>query len=692
MEAVQTFEQEHYQEAMTSFKGLRTHYPELNDYVLYFLGHVSLKLNKKPAAFAAFQEFLQSYSSHPLRYEVQFEFAHLLFDRGDYRAARDRYRQLLGHPEIVPEGDAYYRLGKVFLALNQPDEAAFSFQQMVSFYVTHPKRKDVQQQLDTLYQHHPELRPNWTEGDRLRQARAFMKARWYQSARAEYEAIIQQYPDTAYREECEIAIADASFRLGQSQKGMKYLRQLIKEYKRKEPVIAARALYIIGSKQWNSDYNTAAQKTMQQVLKDYEHTSWADNATYVTGRIFQGEKHYQEAAEWYLRVYERYPGSRFAEESLWRAGWCYYLDAQYEHAVQTFSQASVRFARDGGLVEDTLYWLGRTQERQKKHNEAIATYRKLLRYNSGSYYSLLAEQRLTALNSPVPPPPRQKASEPAMSELLARMQHIFPDEVYAQIRPHLAKVFELRRVNRRRYAKKETEWIVSLIGDGSDLFETRETRNYSLEFRYCIARLFAVAGDYLKTIQWAARLESTLRDTEQNRRFTYRLETFPYRLDSLKYPLGYWDEILRYADANSLDPFLIAALIRQESAYNPEARSWADARGLMQIIPGTGKRLAKRLKVKNFKVAQLFEPELNIRFGTAYLAGLLQDFDGNVFRALAAYNAGPAATTKWWNANSPDDQEVIVENISYRETRKYVKRVLRNYAHYTKLYRYLLKQ
>ncbi|MBD3307317.1 transglycosylase SLT domain-containing protein, partial [candidate division KSB3 bacterium] len=157
-------------------------------------------------------------------------------------------------------------------------------------------------------------------------------------------------------------------------------------------------------------------------------------------------------------------------------------------------------------------------------------------------------------------------------------------------------------------------------------------------------------------------------------------------LDYLKFPLAYWDLIQTYAQKNELAPFLVAGIIRQESAYNPRALSYANARGLMQVIPPTARRVAAQLKLRNFQIAHLYDAETNIAIGTRYLADLLKKFDGNLYRAIAGYNAGPNATQKWWTAEGEIDHEAVVENITYRATRNYVKRVLRNQYNYQRIY------
>jgi soluble lytic murein transglycosylase len=186
----------------------------------------------------------------------------------------------------------------------------------------------------------------------------------------------------------------------------------------------------------------------------------------------------------------------------------------------------------------------------------------------------------------------------------------------------------------------------------------------------------------LKSIQLASKIESEIQQSDEH--------SFPYVLEPVKYPLAYWDIIKKQADQHKLDPLLVAAIIRQESAYDPEAVSSANAKGLMQIIPKTGKRIASKIGLKKFTTSQLHDPETNILLGTTYLAELLERYDGNLYRSLAAYNAGPDATKKWWPEKGEADHEVIVENITYRATRNYVKRILRNQYHYSTLYSNLL--
>jgi soluble lytic murein transglycosylase len=154
----------------------------------------------------------------------------------------------------------------------------------------------------------------------------------------------------------------------------------------------------------------------------------------------------------------------------------------------------------------------------------------------------------------------------------------------------------------------------------------------------------------------------------------------------LAYPAAFSQLVNRAAGEFGLPPLLLLALMRQESAFNDRARSVASANGLLQIIPRTGAKIAARLGVDDYNFGVLQDPSVNVRFGAWYLAQLFTKFGGNPALAIGGYNAGPAAMAAWVDLRNDSSTDEFVEDIPYRETRHYVKRVLGNYAVYQALY------
>ncbi|MCH7957139.1 MAG: alpha-hydroxy-acid oxidizing protein [Proteobacteria bacterium] len=156
------------------------------------------------------------------------------------------------------------------------------------------------------------------------------------------------------------------------------------------------------------------------------------------------------------------------------------------------------------------------------------------------------------------------------------------------------------------------------------------------------------------------------------------------------YPSHYWDEVASAARDANVDPYLVLSVIRQESYFNEAAVSHAGAVGLMQIMPQTGHKLARRLGVSPFDRRLLFDPGVSIRLGARFLGDQVRSFaagshDLQFPLGLAAYNAGPKVARRWLERFPVDDADAFVERIPYKETRLYVKKVLKNYAIYKTL-------
>jgi soluble lytic murein transglycosylase len=164
------------------------------------------------------------------------------------------------------------------------------------------------------------------------------------------------------------------------------------------------------------------------------------------------------------------------------------------------------------------------------------------------------------------------------------------------------------------------------------------------------------------------------------------LNEAPQTLRRLAYPLAYTDLLSAESQKRNLDPLLLASLIRQESLFEPSAESSAGARGLSQVMPATGRQLARFLGMEPYSADDLYRPSVSIEFGAYYLATLLQVFDDQIPVALAAYNGGPGNTQRWLDAVS-GDLDLFVETITAEESRRFLRRVYEGYVIYETLYR-----
>jgi soluble lytic murein transglycosylase len=165
-----------------------------------------------------------------------------------------------------------------------------------------------------------------------------------------------------------------------------------------------------------------------------------------------------------------------------------------------------------------------------------------------------------------------------------------------------------------------------------------------------------------------------------------RLNDAPLALKRLAYPLAYTDLLSAEAQKRNLDPLLLASLIRQESLFEPSAESSAGARGLSQVMPATGRQLARYLGMEDYTEDDLYRPHVSVELGAYYLALQLQIFGHQIPVALAAYNGGPGNTQRWLDAVS-GDLDLFVETITAEESRRFLRRVYEGYIIYETLYR-----
>ena len=164
------------------------------------------------------------------------------------------------------------------------------------------------------------------------------------------------------------------------------------------------------------------------------------------------------------------------------------------------------------------------------------------------------------------------------------------------------------------------------------------------------------------------------------------IDSIPIAYWKILFPQPYWGTIEEEAKKNGVDPYMVAALIRQESEFNPSAISRANAWGLMQLLPSVGRSMAKEEGIHHFAETELLDPETNIRLGVRYLSQTLSKFGGQPEYAFAAYNAGDDRVTDWEAAGKYHGMDEFVESIPFTETREYVQAILRNEAIYRELH------
>lgn len=220
---------------------------------------------------------------------------------------------------------------------------------------------------------------------------------------------------------------------------------------------------------------------------------------------------------------------------------------------------------------------------------------------------------------------------------------------------------------------------MGMLGHAELLLEPFEVNYYKdLQLQYELARLYQICGDPTRSFRVAKRLSWRIPSLARMH--------MPMQIYSLLFPGAFSEYIDKAAAENDVEPELVTSIIRQESIFNPKIVSPVGAIGLMQIMPYTGEEIASDLNERDsFTTDSLYNPAINVRYGTFYIKKLLKQFDGNSVLAIAGYNGGPHNAKKWNAQNSDDGFDMFIEDIGFSETRSYVKKVLGNYWTYKEL-------
>jgi soluble lytic murein transglycosylase len=365
-------------------------------------------------------------------------------------------------------------------------------------------------------------------------------------------------------------------------------------------------------------------------------------ALYLAASAWHDANHLDRAAEIYRRVIAQYAGRSQMGLAMMRLAGIEFMRGNHAAAGRLWDDYRSRYPRGAHALEST-YWAARAREEAGDREGAAALYRTVRQSQRDSYYALLSSQRLNVPFWPLPMSPLPAADAAADRRVAGWMRGI---DV-------------LRTAGFHDAASGEVDRVVGAAG------RDRATL-------YALAEALVERGYSQRALRIGLSLQGS---TPPDQRLLRILYAFPYRT-----------LITEEARDRGFDPFIASALIRQESMFEARITSPAGARGLMQIMPATGRSLAEAAGVTPWDAELLYHPEINVHLGTRYVAQHLGNYDGSLPSVFSAYNAGYHRVDWWRNFEEARDIELFTERIPFRETRDYVKILTRNYAVYKGLY------
>ncbi len=436
-----------------------------------------------------------------------------------------------------------------------------------------------------------------------------------------------------------------------------------------------KALYFLGKSQLASGDEAGTVATLGRLRQAESGSSLSGNPNHrrtgdlllALGRFHEARNRKEEATAYYQQVVRQYPKAEGAHQAHFFLAWRAHEAGEDRTAADLLTDHLARYGQVTDHRGRAAFWAALHHERHGDKSRALTLYRGLLTRYGASWFGHNAERRIAELNREgVKTVSLQSESPLAQAVRALQSIRIIPDSLRPEQRDRVARAEQLRRLQYARWARDELE-AARQDAPNSPLLNLR------------LAQLQRDAGENAAAIEV---LKRGYPDYGQS-----LPDEMPREAWQIFYPLAWWSQIQAESRRHGLDPYLVAGLIRQETVFNPRARSRANALGLMQILPSTGQSVARKNRLGGGRLSRtdFFDPVLNLQLGTAYLGELSERFSRFEYIA-AAYNGGPTRVARWVGANPTLEIEDWVEQIPLRETRLYVQGVYRNARHYQRLY------
>lgn len=651
---VASLERKQWPQAIRQLRGARAAVPQLRDYVAFWLATAQMESGNAAAAIEELAPFWNAAPASP-----HLPAAALLASRA--------YRQIGTPAEAVAVLRRYYAhlpqpagdlaLAASYEAASDLPSAAAYYQRVYYAYPSAAEAAKAAAELPRLKAALGGSYPPVTAGMMMERAERWMHAGEYQRARAEYEAMIP-FTAGASRDQARVRVGAAQYHARATERALEYLRSL----EVASPEADAERWHYLAECARRLDREWAMQDALNQLRGRHPQSLWRLKALVSAGNYYLVKNLGEQYEPLFRAAADGFPAEPEAEYCHWKFAWRACLNRRAD-AAALLREHLLRFP-GGEKAGAALYFLGRLAEERGDHGAARAYYEEAGRRYANDYYGELAAGQRSN--------PSLFGAAPAAETVQFLKQVAWPE-------PRHLGTFEPSPATRMRQTRANL-----LAAAGLDGYAEKELRFGAKTD----AQPHVLAMDLARTADRNGSPFQAMRNIKSlvPGYLAFPLDTGPAAFWKLLFPLPYRAEMEKNAKLRGIDPCLLAGLIRQESEFNPKAVSAADAYGLTQIRPATGRDLLRKLGQRRFSSAMLFRPEINLRLGTIYLRQL-RDHLGNGWEpALAAYNAGGSRAREWLGWARFREPAEFIETIPFRETRTYVLAVLRNAQIYRRLY------
>jgi soluble lytic murein transglycosylase len=649
--AAAAFDSRRFTAAIAALEPLGKRLPALGDYVAWYLASSQFESQNYAAVPKSLEPVWKQTPPSPLASRAVLLAARAYGQNGETAQAVDILRK---NYSTLPQPSGDLAMANAFSATGDSVSAAVYFQRVYYSFPLSAESTQAETEMVRLKTKLGDAYPPSMPNAMLARAFKLLDGKNPARARKELESLVPQLGG-AERDLARVRIGVADYDAKETLQAQRYFKSL--EITSPEP--DAERLCYLSECARRLKNQEEVHATLEKLGRLYPQSKWRLQALVADANFHLIENELDTYEPLYRACYESFPKEPQAAICHWKVAWGHYMRRRPD-AVEML-RAHLRMFPASEDASAALYFLGRTAESASDLATARAYYDEIVHEYPNYYYTVLARERLTQVSA---------APSAAVNAFLKTIA--FPMRVRTlNFEPNATARIRIERAH-------------MLVAAGLDEMAEGELR-------------FAAQNEdqpYVISIELAT-LATRRTGPDQAMRFIKRyasgylflpLESAPQDFWKLAFPIPYRADLEKYAKQNGLDPFLMAALIRQESEFNPKAVSVANARGLTQIEPATGRELSRRLKVTPYSTPRLFQPAVSLQLGSYYLKSMADHLNGHWEAALAAYNAGLSRAHAWLSWGEFREPAEFIETVPFTQTRGYIQTVLRNADVYRRLY------
>jgi soluble lytic murein transglycosylase len=663
----------------------------LGDYALLFAARCLKSKGGAAAAVELLRRLIIRWKHSPLWDEAATELCTYYIDLERYADCIELGRRVSSEASSgSARRTAQYHMARAMVKLGRIQEASGAYWRIVEDHPSHPKAGQSYRAFVSVKKR---LKEDLTPREMYLGAEALRNTGNLKEAYDVLKELVSSDDAGAYRERGLVEMASVSYRRRQYSQAAREYQEITKAggmSREKARLWAGKALIRCGRSE-------SAFEILESIGKGDGAADIRAEALWEAGREKESLGDFTDATRLYRFVVDSLPRTETSADAGWRWGFCSYVDGDFESALSAFDAADRAAAADYQKAQ-ARYWKAKALLRLDRVDEAEEHLRLAASLGANVYYGARAAWVL-----------RTELAEFELQSFVPRSSRGLPDQAASvdseASGPASTRAVEVDPIVSDSASTPKIPCADLEMGypghgpppkapdpalDPAGWHHSRGIRllTWGAEGWGALELGKAVEGGYAK----AKAIEALYFYGAYNRAMKMGGDLPPRQVSTpgeddmyMKYPLGFAEDVWRWGAECSVDPFLALALIRQESRFDPGAVSYAGARGLMQLMPATAKRLSRKAGIRWRGAKQALDPVTNVRLGTLELEGLFEQF-GTLPVVLSAYNAGPGRAERWSAAAQGVDLDSYIEMIGFKQTRDYVKLVIRDYLIYLRLY------